>query len=127
MNYPPPLNLTKAFPCFIIVNTDPSDRPGEHWVAIFIENSNTASYFCSLGSSPIQPISNFLNSFNTVNLCIDQWQSNDNDLCGEFALFFADLKCQNFDDKQIANLFDIKNTESNDSIVCQYVYGHMTL
>ncbi len=124
---PPPSELTKSPPCFIIVNTDPSNQPGEHWVTLFIENSTTVTYFCSLGTLPIQPISNFLSFFNKVKMSIDQWQSNESDLCGEFALFFSDLKCQNFDNIQIANLFDNDNMELNDFLVSQYIHGHMTL
>ena len=42
-------------PIAIIINTDPSYKPGEHWVALFI-NNNIAEYFDSFGGKPIKEI-----------------------------------------------------------------------
>ena len=35
-----------------IINTDTSDKPGEHWVAIYFRNNNEAIYFNSYGLPP---------------------------------------------------------------------------
>ena len=40
----------RTLPASLIVNTDPSDKPGEHWVAIHFEE--TAEYFDSYGLPP---------------------------------------------------------------------------
>ena len=37
----------------LIINTDNSDMPGEHWVAIF-KNNNKVEYFDSFGLPPLQ-------------------------------------------------------------------------
>jgi len=46
-------------PISFIINTDPSNKPGEHWVALYINEDNKAEYFDSFGRSPIDLI-NFL-------------------------------------------------------------------
>jgi hypothetical protein len=43
-----------------VMNTDPSTKPGSHWVAIFVDNrpqgSNSIEYFNSLADQPTRPI-----------------------------------------------------------------------
>ncbi|KAK3704916.1 hypothetical protein QZH41_005383, partial [Actinostola sp. cb2023] len=36
----------------LIVNTDPSDRPGTHWVAMYWDNEGRAEFFDSYGQTP---------------------------------------------------------------------------
>ena len=36
-----------------IVNTDKSDQPGEHWIAIYFYNDKKAFYFDSYGIPPL--------------------------------------------------------------------------
>jgi len=40
-------------PCGLIINTDSSNNPGEHWVAIYTDN-NCSEYFDSFGLPPLQ-------------------------------------------------------------------------
>ena len=45
-----------------IVNTDPSDKPGEHWVALFFDEQHVGEYFDPYGFAPMhEEIYNFLN------------------------------------------------------------------
>ena len=37
---------------FIILNTDPSEKQGEHWTVLFRENEDLYEFFDSLGQSP---------------------------------------------------------------------------
>ena len=37
-----------------IINTDTSDKPGEHWVAIYFRNNDEAIYFDSYGLPPLE-------------------------------------------------------------------------
>lgn len=36
----------------LVLNLDPSDKPGSHWVAIYIENLSSLDYFDSTGETP---------------------------------------------------------------------------
>lgn len=42
-------------PAAVIVNTDPSGSPGEHWTAIVLKPNNKALYFDPLGFPPLIP------------------------------------------------------------------------
>jgi len=41
------------FPSSFIVNTQPSGKGGEHWVAIYINNERKGEYFDSYGFKPL--------------------------------------------------------------------------
>ena len=45
-----------TFPAAIIINTDPSHKSGEHWVAIYIANTGHGEYMDSYGLPPIYHI-----------------------------------------------------------------------
>ncbi len=126
-NLPAPTDLQKACPCFIITNTDPTGEPGQHWNSIFVDDYNAVTYFCSLGTEPKKPIYELLTSIGKVSICAGEWQTANGDLCGEYSLFFSDLKCRNFNNSDIENLLDTENLHFNDCLINQYVYGHMTL
>lgn len=40
------------YPCMGIVNTDPSDLPGKHWLAFYITKDKQGYFFDSFGNSP---------------------------------------------------------------------------
>ena len=76
--------------CGIVINTDTSQEPGEHWVAIYMHNTN-AEYFDSFGLPPLhKEIINFLDkispngwSYNTI--C---FQSLHSQTCGNYCVLF---------------------------------------
>ena len=52
----------------LVINTDTSDKPGQHWVAIYISNGH-GEYFDSFGLLPLTAdIYDFLN--NKIDLCV---------------------------------------------------------
>ena len=59
-------------PCAIVVNTHPSDKPGEHWVAIYLKTNDKGEYFDSYGLPPLEPrIESFMNES-----CMNGWKYN---------------------------------------------------
>lgn len=42
----------QTFPCGFILNTDPQNRPGNHWVAVYITSPGKGEFFYSLGRNP---------------------------------------------------------------------------
>ena len=83
----------------IVFNTDPSNKPGQHWVSLFFENVGDANntllveYFDSTGDPPIANFKKFLNNdyFKSRNVIYKQnhfkHQKGDTE-CGVFSLFY---------------------------------------
>ena len=45
-----------------VCNTDPSDRPGTHWIVIYINDKRKTDYFDTFGMAPtVKEIERFLN------------------------------------------------------------------
>ena len=77
-------------PCYFVVNTDPSDKAGEHWVVVAILKNKKAYYFDSFGFPPLVPaIASYLNknssevTYNSATL-----QHPDTKSCGLFCIDF---------------------------------------
>src|SRR5690242_17440523 len=66
-------------PYSFIANTDPSDKPGQHWVAVRTYR-NEISYFDSYG---LAPVFIFSGSYNTK-----QVQDCNTKTCGEHCIYF---------------------------------------
>jgi hypothetical protein len=46
-----PRRLDK-YPCGFVANTDPSSKPGTHWVAFYFPSKEKGEFFDSYGQSP---------------------------------------------------------------------------
>ena len=106
----------------IIVNSDESTKPGEHWVGLTIKRKGISDYFDSFGLYPFYEIEYYLdiNSpngwvYNTINL-----QSISSTTCGNFCVLYASMRCRGYSCKKILSLFT-NNTETNDEIVKTFV------
>ena len=46
------LKSLSTFPCGFVANTDPSTKPGTHWVVFYFPTYNTGEFFDSYGQTP---------------------------------------------------------------------------
>lgn len=105
-------------PAAVIINTDPSNKPGEHWVAVYFNENNEAEYFDSFGLPPLKKeILSFLNKFSV------RWYYNPHNLqpfysstCGLYCIMFLRLRCRGYNFCTIIHLLT-KNRHVNDIIV----------
>ena len=102
--------------CYVC-NTDKSDKPGSHWVAMYIED-NRCEYFDSYGFPPLfSEFSDFLShnvqrwTYNDV-----QIQSTDSDVCGHYCVLYLMYRCRGMCMKDFVSLFS-SNHKTNDDIV----------
>jgi len=83
-----PMNL--PFPQSMVVNFDPSDSKGSHWVAIFVNSPNNVDYYDSLGIWP--PLNNnitkFLSQFKLIRFNPYAFQNQNAKNCGKHTIFF---------------------------------------
>ena len=119
----PIVNLPKIF----IVNTDPHDLPGKHWVCLYVPYNAPIEFFDSLGHHPnfYSPLfEKFIYShsdefiYSTVPL-----QSNYSITCGHFCLFYGVRRCRGASMNDILHLFST-NWVVNDKIVQNFVKEH---
>ena len=109
-----------------VCNTDPSTRPGEHWVAIYIDGLRHAEYFDSFG---LHPTVLRLETFLTMNSKC--WFHNTktiqdifSDACGYHCIFYAVHRCIGFDMNSIVNMYT-NDTVFNDAIAKKFLYKHV--
>jgi len=103
-------------PCALIVNTDESSKPGEHWVAIYLYDNCSAEYFDSFGLMPLHhEILMFLRRNKIKNLVYNpnQIQSITSNTCGAYCVLFVKFKCLNFNFCDLIKCFS-SNTFKND-------------
>lgn len=95
-------NLPKVvtkLPSLIICNTDKSNQPGEHWIAIYISTQRTAEFFDSFGFSPYynKYFMNFLESnSNKILYNSKMIQSIFSNKCGYFAALFLYFRSKKY-------------------------------
>lgn len=108
-------------PALLVCNTDPHDRPGQHWVVLYVENSSYGEYFDSFGRPPQDVFRDYLNRH------CDNWihnarqlQSSVSNFCGHYCIFYCTHRCRNKNINYISNTLT-SDTGLNDYLVHNYV------
>jgi hypothetical protein len=110
-------------PRLLVCNTDPSYKPGQHWVALYVDSRRRGEYFDSFGRKPPAIIEHYMNEH-----CVDwlfnakQLQSAVSNYCGFYCCFYCVLRCRGVDLTRIVDSFT-NDTGFNDSIVRNFVCG----
>ena len=107
-------------PKLYIVNSDPSTKPGEHWLALWIA-ADTCEYFDSSGQKPkkeLEPIL-ILNSLN-YKYNHRRLQSYNSNVCGQYCLVYCYYKSRGFKFEAFMKMFS-SDLVDNDSIVRNFV------
>lgn len=113
------LPLVQKEPFSFICNTDPSTKPGEHWIAMHFDRKKRCTFFDSFGLPP-----DYYNLKDYIEkLSVDyefnkrQLQDFNSSLCGHFCCVFILLKSRGLTLDEINKLYSLKNLEINDLIV----------
>ena len=91
-----PYTYKYGFPYCLCVNTDPSYKDGQHWVAFFIISPTKVEYYDSLGEWPpiSRPIKNFIRKFSQVEYNDGIIQNPLSSTCGLHAIYFLLQRCR---------------------------------
>lgn len=119
-----PQNLLKK-PYSLIVNTHSSHQPGEHWLAVHVDESGRGFFFDSYGSSPQQ----WDEIFKTIDNTAEKWffhtkriQSYFTTVCGQYCCFFLIHISRGFTfDRIIHHLDSHTDRYDNDLAVFRYI------
>lgn len=112
----------EVYPAAFIFNSQPSSKPGEHWVAIYFDRNLIAEYFDSFG---FKPRNKKLISFMNANAT--KWRYSTkllqypfSLLCGQYCLYFLVQKCRKLSLKSILSAFS-HDTEKNDKRIKNFM------
>jgi len=107
----------------LIVNTDSSDKPGQHWIAISIGSNGKGKYFDSYG---LPPLHHEFNDFLSKH-CPNGWVFNDVTLqclscvtCGHYCVAYIKFKCLGHSLEEFTSIF-AKDSYFNDDLIKLYI------
>ena len=108
-------------PRLLVCNTDPSYKPGTHWIAIHVDRNGCGEYFDSFGRPPDKHCERYMNTYcRTWTFNRVQLQSIISSFCGFYCCMFCLLRCRSVDMNKFVNLFT-NDTGFNDSIVHSFI------
>jgi hypothetical protein len=124
------LNIIR-YPLCLIVNTDPSDMPGDHWISIYIESKTSMlEYYDSYGNGINFYSIHFINFAKRLKRDILEnivrLQSYNSTVCGYYALYFLCKRIQGCEPKTIYCKFSI-NDKRNDKLVKTFIISKIYL
>jgi len=100
-----PQRLPPRRPLLLVCNTEPHDKPGEHWIVMYID-ARQGEYFDSYGEMPQRRFKIYMEKF-----CWS-WLPNDKKLqsiisfyCGHYCIFYCLYKTLGYDMKSITDCF----------------------
>ena len=105
------------YPRLLVCNTDPSTKPGNHWIAIHVNENGRGEYFDSFGRAPNEHFNRYMNT-----IC-DKWTFNAKQLqsiasafCGYYVVLYCKFKGRKLDMTKITSMFT-SDTGFNDMLV----------
>lgn len=122
-----PGNKLRDFPASYVVNTHPRNKPGEHWLALYVDDDKTGEFFDSYGNPPDyiyfpDSINIFLQKncdrivFNAV-----QVQDPLSAMCGQHCFFYLHHRSKGIPFSRIIALYS-DNLKMNDFMVAKYAH-----
>ena len=105
----------------LVINFDPNDKPGSHWVGVFINASGSCIYFDPLGLPPMIPsIQLFIERNCTALQCNTMSiQSLLSYTCGYYVVYFLRKMVRGVTLQDFQSNFKPYNSHYNDSLICK--------
>lgn len=114
----------QSYPCSLVVNTDPSTKPGQHWLAIYFGKDKSSEIFDSFGLHPEQyDLVKYLTKYSKeYDFNKTRLQDLDSAACGHYCIFYILLKSRCFSLNEILSLFHKFDFKVNDFMVEHIVF-----
>lgn len=108
-------------PAAIVANTDGSNKPGQHWIAMYVDRDGRGWYFDSYGLPPIIPqhLSGLRRNCKFFRCNTKQLQDANSTVCGQYCVVFLHFMSVFASPGRFLALFHT-DTLKNDSIVRKY-------
>ena len=118
-------NLFKIKDGTYVTNFDEFSDIKTHWVALWVDNSNNATYFDCFGVEHIpKEIKAFINNKN-IKTNIFRIQAYDSIMCKYFCIGFIDFMLAGKRLTKYTNLFSPNNFKENDDIILNYFMSNI--
>ena len=116
----------RSYPAGMIINTDPSHLPGEHWLALYFPSAKEVEFFDSYGFPPVVYGDHFAKALKDKQVTRNRksLQSANSNVCGYYCLFFLYHKARGKTIPQIEKVFRNEDRVGNDRLVVQFVRTH---
>ena len=93
-------------PRLVVCNTDPSYKPGKHWI-LFYFHDNIVDFYDPLGRKPeeygIEFIEFMKEYASNYKICFDRTQPLNSNLCGHYCIWYANMCTQQYSMSYIVN------------------------
>ena len=107
-------------PAFLIVNTQTSDLPGNHWLCLLLFDDGRGEIFNSSGQPPPTAIAQWMNEMCRVwTYNSEQYQSFGSAMCGAYCIFVVLNRLQHSSLSQTLRPFST-SLASNDVLMTRY-------
>lgn len=120
------LGTVKSQQFAIIANSDRSDQPGMHWVALFKQRNSPIIEFFDSCAMPIEfydsAFMKFLHLKGRVTRSSKvRIQSLSSNVCGQYCIYYLIHRVKGVSFENVLQMFNENDLESNDSIVREFV------
>lgn len=84
------LPTISEYPAALVCNTDPHNKPGQHWIAMYIDVDGYGEYFDSYGMPPLVPAFGTFLTHTTSTWIYNsrRLQSNYSTVCGQYCIYY---------------------------------------
>ena len=126
-------DYVNKFPAFWVCNSAKHGEGGRHWFTLFFPSHSAPSeFFCSLGRKPADYAQNVVsallsNGCGSYKTNKHVYQASDSDVCGYYALWFADNRSQGTAFEVCMSKLIPGESQYNDPLVTSYVMKHMKI
>ena len=94
----------RSLPSLIVYNTDTSNRPGEHWIVLYVDENRRGEYFESMGRFPTKWFKRCLDENCTAIWNEKQLQSVISKFSGQYCIFYCLYRCRGVDVGTVAKM-----------------------
>ena len=109
-----------TYPACFVMNTDPANKPGVHWVAVYVDSDKNGEYFDSYGR-PSEISEKLLRKYSKYWQCnTKRLQGMFSSVCGQYCIYFLLQRHYGEPMAEIVAKFT-ENHEENDFLVTEWV------
>ena len=108
-----------VFPSAYVINSDPSNQPGEHWIAVYFDKHGRGEYFDSYGLVPaFVGLESYMDTYSLAGWIYNckTLQALFSNVCGHYCVYYILFHCCGVPLHVIVFDFTSNLTENNRSI-----------